>query len=36
MDLGFEPGGHSTFLFGGCVPRGFPKVGSRQRIFLEK
>ena len=29
-------GGHSTFFFGGCVPHGFPKVGSRERIFLEK
>ena len=29
-------GGHSTFFFGGYVPRGFPKVGSRERIFLEK
>ena len=23
-------------FFGGYVPRGFPKVGSRERIFLEK
>ena len=28
-------GGHSTF-FGGCVPHRFPKVGSRELIFLEK
>ena len=27
--------GHSTF-FGGYVPRGFPKVLSRERVFLEK
>ena len=27
-------GGHSTFLVG-CVPHGFQKVGSRERIFLE-
>ena len=29
------PGRHSTF-FGGCVPHRFPKVGSREWIFLEK
>ena len=29
------PGGTQRFL-GGCVPHGFPKVGSRERIFLEK
>ena len=30
------PGGGGTQLFfGGCVPHGFPKVGSRERIFLE-
>ena len=28
-------GGHSTFFFGGCVPRGFQNVGSREQIFLE-
>ena len=27
--------GHSTF-FSGYVPRGFPKVGSKERVFLEK
>ena len=32
----YRGGGHSTFLFGGCVPHGFPKVGSRERISLEK
>ena len=34
-----EPGGGGgalNFFFGGCVPHGFPKVGSRERIFLEK
>ena len=29
-------GGHSTFFFGGCVPRGYQNVGSREQIFLEK
>ena len=29
-------GGALTFIFGGCMPHGFPKVGSRERIFLEK
>ena len=29
-------GGALNFFFGGCVPHGFPKVGSRERIFLEK
>ena len=24
------------FFFGGCVPRGFQNVGSRERIFLKK
>ena len=28
-------GGHSTF-FCGCVPHGFPKVRSKEQIFLEK
>ena len=34
--LSQKPGGgnHLTF-FGGCVPHGFPKVGSREWIFLE-
>ena len=27
------PGGTQLF-FGGCVPRGFQNVGSRERIFL--
>ena len=30
------PLGALNFFFGGCVPHGFPKVGSRERIFLEK
>ena len=30
------PGGALNFFFGGCVPRGFQNVGSRERIFLEK
>ena len=31
------PGGGGTQLyFCGYVPHGFPKVGSRERIFLEK
>ena len=34
--LGKTPGGALNFFFGGCVPHGFPKVGSRERIFLEK
>ena len=25
-----------NFFFGECVPHGFPKVGSGERIFLEK
>ena len=30
-------GGTQLFFFvGRCVPHGFPKVGSRERIFLEK
>ena len=29
-------GGGTQLFFGGCVPHGFPKVGSRERIFLEK
>ena len=35
---GLVPGGGGAlnFFFGGCVPHGFPKVGSRERIFLEK
>ena len=28
--------GPSTFFFGGYVLRGFPKVGSRERVFLKK
>ena len=28
-------GGGLNF-FGGCVPHGFPKVESKERIFLEK
>ena len=32
---GASGGGHSTF-FDEHVPRGFPKVGSRERGFLEK
>ena len=34
--LGGGPGGALNFFFGGCVPRGFQNVGSRERIFLEK
>ena len=30
------PGGVLNYFFGGCVPHRFPKVGSRERIFLEK
>ena len=31
-----NPGrGALNFFFDGCVPHGFPKVGSRERIFLE-
>ena len=26
-------GGGTQPFFGGCVPHGFPKVGSRERIF---
>ena len=29
------PGGTQLFL-GGCLPHGYLKVGSRERIFLEK
>ena len=29
-------GGGTQLFFGRCVPRGFPKVGSRERVFLEK
>ena len=29
-------GGALNFFFGGCVPRGFKNVGSRERIFLKK
>ena len=34
----FHPGGGggTQLFFGGCVPHGFPKVGSREWIFLEK
>ena len=28
-------GGALSTLFGGCVPRGFQNVGSRERNFLE-
>ena len=31
---GKAPGG-TQFFFGGCVPHRFPKVWSRERIFLE-
>ena len=31
-----EGEGDIQLFFGGCVPHGFPKVGSRDRIFLEK
>ena len=31
-----RPGGYLIFFFGEYVPRGFPKVGSRERVFLEK
>ena len=30
------PGGHSTSFWWVCVPHRFPKVGSREWIFLEK
>ena len=30
------PLGGTQFFFGGCVPHGFQKVGSREWIFLEK
>ena len=30
------PGGALNFFLGGCVPRGFQNVGSRERIFLKK
>ena len=29
-------GGALNFFFGGCVPRGFQNVGSREQFFLEK
>ena len=29
------PEGALNFFFGGCVPRGFQNVGSRERIFLK-
>ena len=29
------PGRALNFFFGGCVPRRFQNVGSRERIFLE-
>ena len=28
-------GALNFFFLGGCVPRGFQNVGSRERIFLE-
>ena len=34
--MGGIPRGALNFFFGVCVPRGFQKVGSRERIFLEK
>ena len=30
----FSRGGALNFFFGGCVPRGFQNVGSRERTFL--
>ena len=30
------PGGTQLFFFDGFVSRGFPKVGSREWIFIEK
>ena len=38
MDLWiYIPGrGALNFFLGGCVPRGFQNVGSRERIFLKK
>ena len=30
------PGGALNFFLGGCVPRGFQNVGSREQIFLKK
>ena len=29
------PGGTLKFFLGGYVPQGFPKVGSKERVFLE-
>ena len=36
MDRILTPGGALNFFFGGCVPRGFQNVGSRERISLKK
>ena len=35
QDMLLTRGGTQLF-FGGCVPHGFPKVGSREWIFLQK
>ena len=29
------PGGGTQLFFGGYVPRGFPKVGSKERVPLK-
>ena len=31
-----QPGGGTQLFCGVYVPRGFPKVGSSERVFLEK
>ena len=37
MDFKWDsPMGGTQLLIGGCVPQGFPKVGSREHIYLEK
>ena len=30
-----QPGEGTQIFFGGYVPQGFPKVGSKERVFLE-
>ena len=36
-DFPIDPqGGGTQLFFGGYVPRGLPKVGSRERVFFEK
>ena len=36
VGLLYTPGEGTQLFFGGCVPRRFQNVGSRERIFLEK